>query len=82
MIRKTKSNKNLVLNLDGADGNAFVLIGIASSICKRSNIDSKPILDEMRSGDYTNLVKTFDKYFGSVITLETNQTKLLDALNR
>ena len=81
MIRKSKS-KSLVLNLDGQDGNAFVLLGIASSLCKRSNIDSKPILDEMRSSDYTNLVKTFDKYFGSVVVLETNQTELLKALSK
>ena len=37
------------------------------------------ILNNMRSGDYTNLVKTFDKYFGEYVILETRDEELLDA---
>ena len=35
----------------------------------------------MKEGDYTNLVKTFDNYFGSFVTLETSDETLLNALS-
>jgi hypothetical protein len=34
------------------------------------DIDSKPILDEMMSGDYEKLISTFDKHFGFYVDLE------------
>ena len=27
------------------------------------------VLNEMKSGDYDNLIEVFDKYFGSVVTM-------------
>lgn len=79
MIRKTVPSKR-VIDLDGQDGNAYVLLGMASSMCKQIKIDPKPILDEMQSGNYSNLVKTFDKYFGDIFILETKNKKLLKSL--
>jgi hypothetical protein len=32
-------------------------------------LDTKQIQSEMMSGDYENLVNTFDKYFGDFVTL-------------
>jgi len=32
----------------------------------------------MKSGDYTNLVRTFDKYFGEFVILETTNEELLE----
>ena len=32
-------------------------------------MDSKKITNEMMSGDYENLIKVFDREFGSVVTL-------------
>jgi hypothetical protein len=69
-----------VINLDGADGNAFVLMGLAQNFAKQLNWNSADILAEMRAGNYTNLVCVFDKYFGDMVTLETDQDILLEAL--
>ena len=38
-------------------------------LCKELGIPSKPILDEMMSGDYENLLKVFDSKFGSVVIM-------------
>ena len=37
------------------------------------------VMNEMKSGDYVNLLKTFDKYFGSVYCLQTSNPEYLDA---
>ena len=49
---------------------------------KKSNFDKEMqdrILNEMKSGDYINLLRTFEKYFGSVYTLQTSNPEYLDA---
>ena len=78
MIRPTK-NREFVINLDGPDGNAFVLMAYAKRFAKDMGYASdEVILNNMKSGDYTNLVKTFDKYFGEYVILETRDTELLE----
>ena len=72
-ILKKDTYKKQVIDLTGPDGNAFVLLGTVSKLCKQIFISSErtdEILDEMRSSDYENLIKSFDKYFGKVIDLE------------
>ena len=79
MIRPTK-NREFVINLDGPDGNAFALIAYAKRFAKDLGYASdEAILNNMKSGDYTNLVRTFDKYFGEFVILETTNEELLDA---
>ena len=49
---------------------------------KESGFDKETkdnILNEMKSGDYINLLRTFEKYFGSVYTLQTSNPEYLDA---
>ena len=78
MIRPTK-NREFVINLDGPDGNAFALMAYAKRFAKDLGYASdEAILNNMKSGDYTNLVKTFDKYFGEYVILETRDTELLE----
>ena len=78
MIRPTQDRKP-VINLDGPDGNAFALMAYASRFAKDMGYASdEAILNNMRSGDYTNLVKTFDKYFGEYVILETRNEELLE----
>ena len=72
-ILKKDTYKKQVIDLTGPDGNAFVLLGTVSKLCKQIGISSErtdEILDEMRSSDYENLIKVFDKYFGKLIDLE------------
>ena len=77
-----KSNvRNFVIDLDSSAGNAFYLLGSAQGLCRDLGLDGNKVIDEMKSGDYTNLVKTFDNYFGSFVTLETSDETLLNALS-
>ena len=72
ILKKDKFRKR-VIDLNGPDGNAFYLLGTAMNLCKQIGISSErteEILDEMKSSDYENLIKVFDKYFGKVIDLE------------
>ena len=79
MIRPTK-NREFVINLDGPDGNAFALMAYAKRFAKDLGYASdEAILNNMKSGDYTNLVRTFDKYFGEFVIFETTNEELLDA---
>ena len=71
------------IDLDGPEGNAMVLMGIFRSAAKQLDYDDdeiKKALNEMTSGDYTNLVKIFDDYLGSYFTLYTSDKKLLRAV--
>ncbi len=78
MIRRKKERKP-VINLDGPDGNAFALMAYAKRFAKDMGyVSDEAILNNMRSGDYTNLVRTFDKYFGEYVILETTNEELLE----
>ena len=71
MIRE-KQNKvsELVIDLTGPDGNAFALIGIAKRLASKLSLDFGTIQEEMKSGDYENLINVFDKAFGDFVILE------------
>ena len=78
MIRRKKERKP-VINLDGPDGNAFALMAYAKRFAKDMGyVSDEAILNNMKSGDYTNLVRTFDKYFGEYVILETRDEELLE----
>lgn len=76
MTIKSKSKvaqcRKIEIDLTGPQGNAFYLLGCAQELnrqmCK-SKAETRKLLDEMKSGDYENLVKVFDREFGSIITL-------------
>ena len=81
-VKKKSNNQKMIIDLDGSQGNAFVLLGTAQQILQNSRMNKdtiKVVLDEMKSGDYVNLIKTFDKYFGTIVTLETSNQEYLDA---
>ena len=66
------NHRPIEINLTGPDGNAYVLLGLASNLSKRlgfSEFDRECILDEMRLSDYEGLIQTFDRYFGSLVIL-------------
>ena len=70
MIRDKQPKSEIVIDLTGPDGNAFVLMGYAKSFPKQMGVDSKIIIEEMMSGDYENLLEVFDKNFGDFVILE------------
>ncbi len=69
IVKKPKSNGKIEIDLTGPQGNAYYILGVAKRLCKEVGIPSKPILDEMMSGDYENLLKVFDSKFGSVVIM-------------
>ena len=78
MIRQ-KTQKELVIDLTGPDGNAFALMAYAKRLAEQLGMNYHVIIDEMKQGDYEHLVKTFDFHFGEYITLQTSNAEYLDA---
>jgi hypothetical protein len=70
MIRAKEQPTEIVIDITGPDGNAFALMGYARRFCKELDIDSGPIITDMMSGDYENLLEVFDRNFGSFVVLE------------
>jgi hypothetical protein len=70
MIREKQPTSEIVIDLTGPEGNAFVLLGYASRFGKQLSLDVPTILEEMKSGDYENLIEVFDRYFGDFVVLE------------
>jgi hypothetical protein len=69
MIRE-KTQKELVIDLTGPDGNAFALMAYAKKLATQLGMNYHVIIDEMKQGDYEHLVKTFDFHFGDYVILE------------
>ena len=83
MIRESIP-REFVVNLDGPKGNAFQLMGLVKGVAWRYGLPDgimtfDDIIEEMKSSDYTNLVKTIDKYFGEYVIFETANKELLNA---
>ena len=69
---KPKSNGKIEIDLTGPQGNAYYILAMASNLCTQFGMTKQyeeDLLDEMTSGDYENLIQTFDKSFGSVVTM-------------
>ena len=75
MIRSIKEKPRtspIEVDLTGPQGNAFCLLGLAADLSKRlgySDYKRECILDEMRLSDYEGLLYTFNREFGSIVTL-------------
>tara|TARA_B100001113_G_C20986986_1_gene568719 strand:- start:601 stop:825 length:225 start_codon:yes stop_codon:yes gene_type:complete len=73
MIREKQSQKEIIIDLTGPDGNAFALMGYARRFARQlgySKEDQDQLLELMTSGDYENLIEVFDDHFGSFVILE------------
>ena len=68
---RREMNPHIEIDLNGPEGNAFVLLAYASRLGKQmyGYEKTEEILEEMRLSTYELLILTFDKYFGSVVTL-------------
>jgi hypothetical protein len=69
MIRE-KQEGPIVIDITGPEGNAFALMAYARRFARQLGIDSNKVIGEMMSGDYENLIKVFDGYFGNYVVLE------------
>lgn len=68
-IKKKTEERKLQIHLTGQDGNAYALLGYAAEYAKQLKLNYGKISKEMKSGDYENLIKTFDNYFGEYVDL-------------
>ncbi len=74
MIKRKAEKQNSIIEIDltGPEGNAFVLLGYARRFCKQLGYDSFKtdcIIEEMMLTDYEGLVYTFNREFGTFVTL-------------
>jgi hypothetical protein len=71
-IKEMPNSGKVEIDLNGPDGNSFVLMSYARMINrdKKLNLDmNKIIFDEMMGGDRENLILVFEKYFGDYANL-------------
>ena len=69
MIVQKPQSEGITIDLMGPQGNAFFLIGTATKLARQLDLNEYEVLNEMKSGDYENLLQVFDRYFGSFVTL-------------
>lgn len=65
----SKPAPKIEVDLDGPQGNAFFLLGLARKLCKDMGEDPEPVVAQMKAGDYEHLVTTFDRFFGEWVDL-------------
>jgi hypothetical protein len=70
MIREKSYGEKPVIDLTGPEGNAFCLMAYAQKYSRKLGIDSNEVINQMKSGDYENLINVFDSYFGDYVILE------------
>lgn len=61
--------KKIVIDLDGPDGNAFYLLGLAKKWSNQLDLNWGLIYEEMTASDYSEMIKVFKKHFGMFATL-------------
>ena len=68
MVIKSKPiTGKIEIDLTGPQGNAFALLGVAKHLAEAIGRDPKPIMDEMKSGNYENLIANQSPVSTSVI---------------
>ena len=70
MIREKTEPKEIVIDLTGPEGNAFVLLGYAMRWANELGLNYTKIKEEATSGDYENLVSVLDSHFGDYVIFE------------
>ena len=81
-IQKKTQHTQAIIDLDGPDGNAFSLMGVAKYLCRQMDLNPDKVLEEMKEGDYTDLVIAFDRIFGNVVNTTTGNEQLLASIER
>ena len=61
-------NENIILDLKGVDGNAFVLLSVAKDLSHSNKFNWDDIYSELTKSDYENLINVMENYFGDQIT--------------
>lgn len=57
------------IDLTTAQGNAFYILGVANNLSKKLGMNFNVIEKKMTAGDYENLLKVFEDYFGDFVII-------------
>ena len=71
-IKEKPRSATIEIDLTGPEGNAFYLLGLAQNLCRQLRYDSlktERIIREMKLTDYEGLLYTFDREFGTLVTM-------------
>jgi hypothetical protein len=60
-------NDEIIIDLNGPDGNAFVLLGIAKDLTHKNKFNWDSMYTEMTKSDYEHLIQVMENYFGDQI---------------
>jgi hypothetical protein len=69
IVEKPTTPRMMEIDLTGPQGNAFFLLGTATRFARQLGMNEYEVLNEMKSGDYENLLEVFDKYFGDFVIM-------------
>ena len=58
---------SIVIDLNGPQGNAFYLIGLAKRLSNQLGIEFEPIYNKMVEAEYDELLDTFSDHFGDYV---------------
>ena len=58
---------SIVIDLNGPQGKAFYLIGLAKRLSNQLGIEFKPIYNKMVEAEYDELLDTFTDHFGEYV---------------
>jgi hypothetical protein len=67
--KSEKKEKRIEIDLNGSQGNAFYLMGVAKGLSKQTGKDFTAIQKRMTTGDYNNLLKVFEEEFGDHVVM-------------
>ena len=84
MIKRKAEYRRTVIDLDGSDGNVFVLLSLAKSFCQKLDWDYDKFDAEVKffANSYEDVVALFDQWFGEYCDLETSQEYLLKVFDK
>ena len=64
-----KKPHDIVIDLTGPEGNAFILLGKAMNFASQLDLDGDAIVKEMMESDYEHLLEVFEREFGTFVTM-------------
>lgn len=56
-----------MIDLNGPEGNAFILLAYGKKWAKELGLEWKPIMKDAMSGDYEHLLSVMDAHFGDYV---------------
>lgn len=72
IINKKKKITKIEIDLQGPEGNAFVLLGIAKDLSRKLGKNWDEVYANMTAADYEWLIQTMDHYFGDYLIMYRN----------